>query len=212
MGGKDLGREQLTQAPILFTHPRGDTCVSSRPLGRAETISPHSTHPPASPRGQGSTGKGEGISIRAGYLDHQHDAFPGPSSGPELKRPPRSHPCLARAVAAALLPGAPTSSHLPLSHITAIRHPVRRIQFPPTFLNVSQSVSLSTPTSAPHLVTFNTSYHVNTIPVCPPQLLPPCYSISDSLMMIMMVVAIIIMITAPVYRVLSMCPELDQGP
>lgn len=128
------------------------------------------------------------------------------------KRPPRSHPCLARAVAAALLPGAPTSSHLPLSHITAIRHPVRRIQFPPTFLNVSQSVSLSTPTSAPHLLTFNTSYHVNTIPVCPPQLLPPCYSISDSLMMIMMVVAIIIMITAPVYRVLSMCPELDQGP
>lgn len=42
------------------------------------------------------------------------------------------------------------------------------------------SQSLSTPTPAPQLVTASTSNQVNTIPVCPPQLLPPCYSTSDS--------------------------------
>ena len=54
VGGKDLGRVQLTQAPILFARPGGGTCVSSQPAVRAGATPAHPTPPPAAPQQAGA--------------------------------------------------------------------------------------------------------------------------------------------------------------
>lgn len=84
MGGKDLGRERLTQVPILFTCYRRDTCVSSWPPGRARTAPAHPTHPQPHPRGQDDPDKGERVSTRAETLSQQHGALRVPAQDMEL--------------------------------------------------------------------------------------------------------------------------------
>ena len=75
VGGKDLGRVQLTQVPILFTRPdpgsypvcqawRGHVCeLTACCEGWDYTSSPHPA-PSCSPTSQSSTGEGRGLMAR----------------------------------------------------------------------------------------------------------------------------------------------------
>lgn len=153
VGGKDLGRVQLTQEPILFTRPdpgtypvcqawRGHMCeLTACCEGWDYTSSPLPT-PSCSPTSQSSPGEGGGVNTVV--------LSPGPSSGCRTRASSRG--LMARcsaSVAASPTPMNPRSSHLTLPCIAGTHRPVRRGQFPSAFLNVSQSVSLHPSTRTP---------------------------------------------------------------
>ena len=169
---EDLGRELLTQAPSLFTRPGGGMCVSSRPAVSAGTTPAHPTAAPSpSQRGQSGTGKGGGVSTGAGALGQPVALSPGPSSGCRTRAASRG---LIAAQRARLLLHSqePRSSHLARPCVAGTHCRVRRGRFLSAFPSVSPSASLYTPTPSPQLVTSITSHDGNTVPVCPPLLLP----------------------------------------
>lgn len=101
---------------------------------------------------------------------------PIPAQNTELRHLPRLTPV--QHPAASLLPG---PRGLPLVSGLVSLELIAKLGgagFHPPF-SMSLSQSLSTPTPAPQLVISNSSHHVNTIPVCPGCLLPPCYSLSN---------------------------------
>ena len=173
VGGTDLGRVQLTQAPILFTRPdpgtypvcqawRGHVCeLTACCEGWDYTSSPHPA-PSCSPTSQNSTGEGGGVSTVV--------LSPGPSSGCRTRASSRGlmARCSASVAASPTLMN-PRSSHLALPVLLGLITQLGGASFHLPF-SMSLNQSLSTPAPAPQLVTSITSHNVNT--ACPPLLLP----------------------------------------